>query len=371
MASPADFNQADVAAAVSLYLGVGVNRPEVRAIASRISLQGIRIPPGGSLSQSGDFHSRVLAVGGSDLAQLVDANRMAQLIRENREQANVTSAEGALHHRHHHLPLAWRGRGDGDDSSGGSSRYSSEMPGDIGSITAHNYTHTPYHGMGIPWDSFAALRSEGFSGQHIMNAARDANALGFRGDRSAIRDHAIIDKHSIDARGMNRSLQDYQHREDEDSALSNLIVRRERARTEEERRALDEQIAARRLEHERASGLHDRLDDPREDRRATEAARRRREAIDKQHESHLGVSPRLTGEEEARAFRRLSAEDRRRLEQAQAAEAVAGLAQTRTAAAAEADDVLGGAAPPSPTVVATITPPRPPPPAQPPAKPNP
>jgi hypothetical protein len=92
MAKPTDPNTADVAKAISRYLGVDANRPEVAAIASRISLHGIRLEPGGDIAQNPEFRSRLIAAGGNDLAALIDPSRQAQLAREQQERANVTGA---------------------------------------------------------------------------------------------------------------------------------------------------------------------------------------------------------------------------------------------------------------------------------------
>jgi hypothetical protein len=176
---------------------------------------------------------------------------------------------------------------DGDDGPGGSSlRY---LGMDISRITPDNYTSTDFHRCGVDYGTFSELRSQGFSGQNIMNAARDAERLGFRGDRNAVRDHALIDRHSIDARGMNTALLDYRRRLNEDTELRALLESRRGATTDEERRRLDALIAARRLEHERASGLRDRIDNPGEDSRARDAAEGRRRAINEQYNQSLGL----------------------------------------------------------------------------------
>lgn len=178
---------------------------------------------------------------------------------------------------------------DGDDGISGSSLRFVDM--DISRITSSNYNSTEFHRCGIDYGTFSELRSQGFSGQNIMNAARDAERLGFRGDRNAVRDHALIDRHSIDARGMNAALLDYRRRLHGDTELRALLESRRGATTDEERRRLDALIAARRLEHERASGLRERIDNPAENAEARGAAERRRQAIDAQHNELLGLAP--------------------------------------------------------------------------------
>jgi hypothetical protein len=160
---------------------------------------------------------------------------------------------------------------------------------DISRITSSNYNSTEFHRCGIDYGTFSELRAQGFSGQNILNAARDAERLGFRGDHNAMRDHAFIDRHSIDARGMNAALLDYRRRLHGDTELRALLESRRGATTDEERRRLDALIAARRLEHERASGLRERIDKPAETAEAREAAERRRCAINEQQNLVMGV----------------------------------------------------------------------------------
>jgi hypothetical protein len=188
------------------------------------------------------------------------------------------------------------GRDDGDDDgpSGSSLRYASM---DMGKINSSNYQNTDFHRSGVDYGTFSELRAMGFGAQNIIHAARDARALGFSPrDRQAMLDHATIDKHSVDAQGMNTALQQYQSRAREDADLNALIRRRQQATTEEEKRALDEQIRTRREEHMRATGLQGRIENPQEDARAREAGQRRKDAIDSLQEEHLRLAPRLTAE---------------------------------------------------------------------------
>ena len=272
------------------------------------------------------------------------------------------------------IAAAFADTGDGNREAPANSRDYAALGGDIGSITAANYTRTHYHSLGIPWQTFSELRGEGFSGQNIMNAARDARALGFRAnDREAMRDHALIDRHSIDARGMNTALQEYQRRTREDAELNALIRRRQQATTDAQRQALDAQIAASRLEHARASGLHGLLTNPAERPQAIEAGRRRRDAIDRVQEEFRELNPHLVTEEQRAALRtRLGdtteirradapaiVEDRRRTQQESEADFLAmagGLTPTTDRR------VPGGDRPPAVVVRADTPPPVTPPP---------
>jgi hypothetical protein len=121
MASATAFSPADVAAAISRYLGVDVNREEVRSIASRVSLQGIRLPAGSDLARSGDFHNRVLAAGGEELTRLVDPQKLERLRREADNRGTlpyVRVIHGQVVFGDHWLPpvLATREPEDGGNS---------------------------------------------------------------------------------------------------------------------------------------------------------------------------------------------------------------------------------------------------------------
>ena len=239
---------------------------------------------------------------------------------------------------------------DGDDSPGSSQRY---VGMDISRISSDNYTSTDFHRSGIDYGTFSELRSQGFSGRNIVNAARDARALGFRAnDRDAMRDHALIDRHSIDARGMNTALQDYQRRTREDAELNALLEQRRRATTDEQRQALDAQITARRLDHERASGLHPRLHNTEEHEGARGAGRRRRDAIDQLQEGHRRLAPDLTTDDQLLLHRQETG-------LTVPANAQAVLDAQRPVTVARVDDAFG----PTPAVVPradaqTIQPPR-------------
>lgn len=117
-----ELSHADVAAAISRFLGAPSNSAAVAAIASRINVKGIQLAPGGDLAQSGDFQSRILAAGGNELAQITDPSRLAQILQDQAQRANVTSAEGA---RLGHVLEKLSGlRSSGSDGSdGGNSGY--------------------------------------------------------------------------------------------------------------------------------------------------------------------------------------------------------------------------------------------------------
>jgi hypothetical protein len=202
---------------------------------------------------------------------------------------------------------------------GGSGRRFDEMPGDISNITPHNFVGSHYHQCGLDYATFDALRREGFNGQNIINAARDTRSLGFRAtDRDRVRDLAIIDRHSTDARGNVRALHEYRRRTEGDSELQALIAQRQRATSEAEQRALDAQIAARRLEHERASGLHPFINDPTNDPRASAATKRTKDAIDRYQEQHR-LNPDLTEEQRAAARARVGLAEVRRADREEVA----------------------------------------------------
>lgn len=207
-----EFTQADVAAAISRFLGVASSQPAVAAIASRINVKGIQISPGGDLAQSGDFQNRILAAGGTELAQIADPSKIAQLLHEQAQRANVTSAEGARLAHGLDGRFGWRsidGAGfDGDRSSrtaisDGSSIKYSEMSMTPSMRAAHELAlKTP----GMSWaahnpsllrtpgaietfiqakireDSYKAVKGAGFTDRDAVAAAKWGLAHGKNGN---------------------------------------------------------------------------------------------------------------------------------------------------------------------------------------------
>jgi hypothetical protein len=284
--------QAPVEAAIRSYLGAAVDDATVRN-ATSIVMRGLTPLTLQQIAAGG--------MSGTDIIQTLIPRTTPGNVLPPFNWSSITPAQiellraaGLLRGDYDYrraLALAMRGGG-----SSGSREYNAVLGGDLNTITRHNYAGSPYDLAGVHFATFDYLRGQGFNHQHIMNAAHDAEALGFRGNHAAIHDHAIIDRHSIDARGMNAALLDYQRRTREDAELRALLEQRRQATTQAEQDRLDALIQARRLQHERGSGLYDRLHNPEENQSARGAGGRRKDAIDRQREELL-LNPRLTEEE--------------------------------------------------------------------------
>lgn len=161
------------------------------------------------------------------------------------------------------------------------------VPGnaDMRGITMANYYTSPITrgvvGAGMNYGTFDYLRDQGFNRTNIVNAARDARALGFSpNDKAAVRDHAIIDKLDPKARETNSTLKTYQDRLKEDEKLLGLIEQRNAATDPDARKALDKQILDLAAGHAKESGLQGRIEDPANLPEVRDAIERRKKAID-------------------------------------------------------------------------------------------
>jgi hypothetical protein len=154
-------------------------------------------------------------------------------------------------------------------------------------LTAANFAGSPFAAAGLDFGMVSYLRTQDktFTAQNVLNAANDARALGFGvNDRSAMLDHAIIDRHDPKARVTNRALQDYQQRIEGDDGLCALHEKRKHATTPEERKALDAEITAKRAQHAKETGLSDRIADRQNPAKSVAATTRRKTAIEKKAE---------------------------------------------------------------------------------------
>jgi hypothetical protein len=97
-------------------------------------------------------------------------------------------------------------------------------------------------------------------------------------------DHTTIDRYDPKARTTNKALQDYQGRVEGDDELSELHDKAKHARTPEERKALNKQIAEKRMRHAKETGLSERIADPENPAKAVTATKRRKTAIEKKAE---------------------------------------------------------------------------------------
>lgn len=188
--------------------------------------------------------------------------------------------------------LAGRASNERGSGAGSSAAYQRELPGtsisgngDIRGINLANYYSSPMTramvDTGMNYNTFNYLRDQGFGRTNIVNAARDARALGFSAnDKPAVRDHAIIDKHDNKPRETNKALKVYQDRLHADEKLADLKRQRDAAKDDETRNALNKQIMERMAEHTKPTGLQGRIADPANHPEAKKATERRKDAID-------------------------------------------------------------------------------------------
>jgi hypothetical protein len=142
--------------------------------------------------------------------------------------------------------------------------------------------------------SYLRSQDRTFTAQNVLNAANDTKALGFNPkDRAAMFDHTTIDRYDPKARVTNKALQDYQGRVEDDDELSELHDKAKHAKTPEERKAFNAQIAEKRARHAKETGLSERIADPENPAKSVAATKRRKTAIEKKaeqsYEARAGV----------------------------------------------------------------------------------
>jgi hypothetical protein len=135
--------------------------------------------------------------------------------------------------------------------------------------------------------SYLRSQDRTFTAQNVLNAANDTKALGFSPkDRAAMFDHTAIDRYDPKARVTNKALQHYQGRVEGDDELCELHDKAKHAKTPEERKAFNAQIAEKRARHAKETGLTERVTDPENPSKSVAATKRRIKAIDKRAEQN-------------------------------------------------------------------------------------
>jgi len=193
-------------------------------------------------------------------------------------------------------------------SKGGYQALGNSDPRGLQSVTSANFAGTSFAAAGLDFGMVSYLRSQdrSFTAQNVLNAANDAKALGFGPkDRAAMFDHTTIDRYDPKARTTNKALQDYQERVEGDDELCDLHDKAKHAKTPEERKALQEQIAEKRARHAKETGLSERIADPENPAKSVAARKRRKTAIEKKAEQNYvpntAAKPRAQANEAATA----------------------------------------------------------------------
>jgi hypothetical protein len=182
----------------------------------------------------------------------------------------------------------------GDNSARTSSRSGYQALGNsdprgLQAVTSASFAGSSFAPAGLDFGMVSYLRSQDrtFTAQNVLNAANDTKALGFSPkDRAAMVDHTTIDRYDPKARTTNKALQDYQGRVESDDELSELHDKAKHAKTLDERKALNAQIAEKRARHAKETGLSERIVDPENPAKSVKATKRRKTAIEKRSEQN-------------------------------------------------------------------------------------
>jgi hypothetical protein len=202
-------------------------------------------------------------------------------------------------------------RGDNSARSSGKGGYQAlgnSDPRGLQAVTSASFAATPFAAAGLDFGMVSYLRSQDrtFTAQNVLNAANDTRALGFSPkDRAAMFDHTTIDRYDPKARVTNKALQDYQGRVEGDEELSDLHDKAKHAKTSEERKAFNAQIAEKRARHAKETGLSERIADPENPAKSVAATKRRKTAIEKKAEQNyvpnISAKPKAHANEAATA----------------------------------------------------------------------
>jgi hypothetical protein len=194
--------------------------------------------------------------------------------------------------------------------SGGYQALGNSDPRGLQAVTSASFAGSPFAAAGLDFGMVSYLRSQDrtFTAQNVLNAANDTKALGFsQKDRAAMVDHTTIDRYDPKARTTNKALQDYQTRVEGDDDLCDLHDKAKHAKTPEERKAFNAQIAEKRARHAKETGLSERIADPENPAKSVKATKRRKTAIEKKAEQNYvpntSAKPKAHANEAATATR--------------------------------------------------------------------
>ncbi len=184
-------------------------------------------------------------------------------------------------------PSQLSGNSERGSAKAGYQALGNSDPRGLQSVTSSNFASTSFGAAGLDFGMVSYLRSQdrSFTAQNVLNAANDAKALGFGPkDRAAMFDHTTIDRYDPKARATNKALQDYQERVEGDDELCDLHDKAKHAKTPEERKAFNAEIAEKRAQHAKETGLSERITDPENPAKSVAATKRRKTAIEKKAE---------------------------------------------------------------------------------------
>jgi hypothetical protein len=212
------------------------------------------------------------------------------------EIAAQTAAIGSFGSRINGTPLQLADGSGHASSKGGYQALGNSDARGLQSITSSSFAGSSLAGAGLDFEMVSYLRSQNrtFTAQNVLDAANDTKALGFSvKDRAAMFDHATINRYDPKARVTATALQDYQKRIEGDDELCELHDKARHAKTPEERKAINAEIAEKRAKLAKGSGLADRIADPENPTKSVTATKHRKTAIEKKaeqgYEARAGV----------------------------------------------------------------------------------
>lgn len=223
---------------------------------------------------NGDFTAYVMANGGAELIRRVEAENVRQAQEARKDDPKVKDASVVLDAFGRPLAsgmaMAMRGSERGgsgrEGGSDGRSNYQTiayNNSQSLQGVTVSNYAGTPFAAAGVNYGTFSYLRGydRNFTGQDILNAARDVRSLGFDPkNHRAMRNQATIRHYDDKPEETTHALRTFSHlTEEEKKELEKLNKAVSDAKTADERAAA---MKARNEFHEKRaehSGVNGRI----------------------------------------------------------------------------------------------------------------
>jgi hypothetical protein len=145
------------------------------------------------------------------------------------------------------------------NGEGAASGHSASI--DMGSISSHNYSGTPFAATGLSYETFASLRAQGFNDSNIIHAAQDTRVNGFDVNNKKVAGaFAVLDRDDGKRRNeRNHLLGKFDERLEHDEEFQHLKGMRDKAQGQE-RDALEQQMIARGKAVSNDCGLHNHIE---------------------------------------------------------------------------------------------------------------
>jgi hypothetical protein len=270
MSTPSsNLTEARISEAISRFLGVPSTIPGFSTVLARMQHSSLGMVAD---LDGATFRTLVMQNGGALLKEEAEKIQREQAQAQRDKDDGLANGAGkvvdAFGNKIIGGALAMAARGDRGGAGGSDGRPNYQTIAYNGSqslqgVTASNYAGTPFAAAGVNYGTFSYLRGydRNFTGQDILNAARDVRSLGFDPkNHRAMRNQATIRHYDDKPEETTRALRTFSHlTEEEKKELEKLNKVIKDAKTAEERAAATKarsEFHEKRAEH---SGVNGRI----------------------------------------------------------------------------------------------------------------